>query len=135
MIVQEGHVEKLEYGWWEQKRGNIMLPKTLGHPKNFVLTPEELAHYDVYLTQFAEKVEHERARVARTIRAFRYGRTPIWEQADPTCFTLSHVMEFLLVHTKGKLDLLHILNYIAKRRVDEQRSNAEAHEGPLGADP
>lgn len=128
-IIQEGHTEKLEYGWWEPKRGHILLPKTLGHPKNFVLTPEELAHYDMYLVEFTAKIEKERERVGVTMRRLRREEGFSREREIPICFTLAHVMEFLLTHTKGKLDLLHILNYIAKRRVDEQRSPPETHEG------
>jgi hypothetical protein len=133
-IRQEGHAEKLEYGWWEAKRGHVLLPRTLGHKNNYVLTPEELAHYDLFLVQFTERIIKERERVGVTLRAYRQGRRPKWEQIDPTCITFAHVMEFMLVWGKGKLEMLHLLNYVLQRRVGEQRGTGQAHEGPSGAD-
>lgn len=135
-ITQEGHVDKLDYGWWESKRGHIFLPRTLGQKNNFVLTPEELAHYDMYLTDLAAKVEAEQVRVGFTMQCFRQARMPMWAQRTvPTCFTIAHVLEHLVLLAKGKLELMHILNYIAKARVDEQRSAAKTDESARSTDP
>lgn len=132
-ITQEGHTDHLEYGWWEAKRGHLLLPKTLGDKHNFVLSPEELAHYDLMLTQFAEVVQTEREHVAYTMRCFRSGRTPTWEQRTPICFTLAHIMEFMIKFAKAKLELMHILLYIARNR-NAQGSSAQADQGPVSFD-
>lgn len=118
------HADKLEYGWWERKRGNVQLPDTLGQKNNYVLTEVELALFDHELTQLAVEVEKMRADVANTLRIRRRGKAMVFEK-DPTCHTLAHVLQFLVMNAKAKLGIMHLLNGIAAKRVEMKRA-AEA---------
>lgn len=130
------HADKLEYGWWEHKRGNVQLPTTLGHPKNFVLTEEELCHFDIELEQLARETEKLRARVASTLRTRRRGRTNYMDE-EPTCFTIAHILEFMITHGKAKLGIMNLLVYVAQKRKPDEPTvpgTGSADEGPSGAD-
>jgi hypothetical protein len=52
-----GHVESLEYGWWEKKRQP--LPVTIGAKNNFVIQPEELQAYQQELLKLKAVVDEE----------------------------------------------------------------------------
>jgi hypothetical protein len=114
-IQHEGHIERLTYGWWEPKRGNVLLPRTLGHKNNYVLTHEELAAYDIALVQLHEKVTKERERVAVTLTALRKGRVHRWD-LDPTCFTIAHILEFMITVGRAKLAVMQLLHYVTTQR-------------------
>jgi hypothetical protein len=135
-ITNEGHIERLQYGWWEAKQGHIILPYTLGAKTNFVMTHEELCHYDMALVEMHQWIDKERGRVASTLQALRKGRSMSRWQHDPTCFSIAHIMEGMVQVVKCKLNIMHLLLYIAKRRVDEQRQRGtfETHEGASSAD-
>lgn len=134
-MLHTGHVEKLEYGWWERKRGHILLPRTLGHKNNFVMTHEELCAYDLELVCASEWINKERNRVANTLGTLRKGRQMLWHDENPTCFTIAHVLEGMVELAKFKLGVMHILNYIAKERVLEKRLVGETDPSAGSTDP
>lgn len=136
-MIHTGHVERLEYGWWERKRGHIMLPCTLGKKNNYVLTHEELCAYDHALLEMKQWVEKEQARTATTLVALRRGRsrTYPWDRNDPTCFTIAHSLESMIWLAKWKLGVMHILNYIAKERALEKRLVGETDPSAGSTDP
>lgn len=131
-----GHVEKLEYGWWERKRGNVMLPRTLGQKNNYVLTHEELAVYDLELVQAREWIEKEQRRVSNTLTVLHKGmRGTLIGVTEPTCFTVAHLLEGMVELAKFKLKVMELLHYAAKERVHEKRLADQTDKGPVGADP
>ena len=46
-------------------------------------------------------------------------------EADPVCYTLVHVLQFMVALAKSKLGTLQVLNGIAAKRVEMKRA-AEA---------
>lgn len=134
-IAHTGHADKLEYGWWERKRGNILLPRTLGHKNNYVLTHAELCAYDIELVQAAEWITKERNRVANTLGTLRKGRQMLWHEENPTCFTIAHILEGMVTLAKFKLGVMNLLNYVAKERVNEKRLADQTDQSPVGVDP
>lgn len=130
------HAERLEYGWWERKRGRIFLPKTLGQKNNFVLTHEELAAYDACLVDMHMWIDEERKRTSNTLTVLRKGlKGHLISVTEPTCFTIAHVLEGMVRIARFELATMNVLGYIAKERVSEQRRNDEDHESQVGADP
>jgi hypothetical protein len=121
-ITQEGHVDKLDYGWWEPTRGNIMLPKTIGQKNNYVLTHEELAAYEFILMEMKERIESEHARVVATLIALRKGKIDHWTKVMPTCFTVAHILQFMLKIAKSKLAIMELLKWAASQRVKEKQN-------------
>lgn len=123
------HADKLEYGWWERKRGVVLIPDTLGQKNNFVLTEVELALFDHELTILAAEVEKMRAQVANTLRIRRRGAMLHYAgwtkpgESDPVCYTLAHVLQFLVVQAKSKLGVMQLLNGIAAERVEMKRAD------------
>lgn len=110
------HTDKLEYGWWERKRGkDPVLPTTYKHPNNYVMQSDELCEYMFALEELKIVVtaEYERARL--THRVLYKGRLLSWE-GDPTLFTTAHVLEFFVKFMKCKLRLMKLLLYVARAR-------------------
>lgn len=132
-ITNEGHAERLEYGWWEPKRGHVLLPATLGDERNYVLTPVEMAAYDWLLMRKKADIEKESADIAYTVRCLRHGRMPVFEQRNPRCFTLCDMLEFEVKEKRTELEMMQLLLYMTKRAVDER--NARQRERPLDAAP
>jgi hypothetical protein len=117
------HVDKLEYGWWNRTRGNVVLPTSVGDTRNYVLTVEELAAYLTVLNDTLAAVEKEKLAVAFQLRAMEQGRLPTWEQRSPRCTTLAHVMEFLVSTAKNKLALMHVLLDASGKRIADKAAS------------
>lgn len=127
VVVNAGHADKLEYGWWERKRGHVLLPRTLGQKNNYVLTHEELCAYDLELVQMHEWIDQERQRVRNTLVVLRKGVIGrIIGVTEPTCFTIAHILEGMVKLAKFKLGIMKVLHYIAKERALEKRLAGEA---------
>jgi hypothetical protein len=120
-IKQEGHADKLEYGWWKPKHGTITLPRTLSHKNNYVLSHEELCVYEMTLIDMKRDIEAEQARVTATILALRRDFVRSYNP-DPVCFSLAHIMQFMVKQAKGKLAIMQLLLYTTKRFLDEKKS-------------
>ncbi|HEX6826692.1 MAG TPA: hypothetical protein VF077_10295 [Nitrospiraceae bacterium] len=110
------HAEKLEYGWWERKRGNVLLPTTYKDKRNYVLTPTELHEYMDALLELKTAVDREYANAAHTHRVLHLGRLPTFADKDPVLFTLCHVLEFFIKMAKAKLRLMQLLLFCSRER-------------------
>lgn len=118
------HADKLEYGWWESKRGNVLLPTTLGQKNNYVLTEEELCHLDMELAEMAKAIDKMRANVDNTLRIRRRRSARlIGLERKPICFTIAHVMQLMVDNAKAKLAIIQLLHYIVKQRNPNVRSD------------
>jgi hypothetical protein len=133
-MMHSGHAEKLKYGWWERKRGHVLLPRTLGQKNNYVITHEELCAYDLELVAHSEWVKQERERVLVTLKTIRAGKQ-MYADPEPTCFTIAHILESMINIAKFKLGVMKVLHYIVQERLNEQRSNRQAHESPSSTNP
>lgn len=110
------HVDKLEYGWWERKRGNGLLPTTIGQKNNYVLTAEEMIEYAQLLDGMAKDLQAQAASARITAKALKTGRVASWEPT-PVCFTLAHVLELMVTMAKHKLAITQFLLRCSERAV------------------
>jgi predicted metalloprotease len=92
----------------------------LGHPKNYVLTPEELERYNELMQAAVVAIQKEAAAVRLNHRALT-GKLLTFE-GTPRCTTLAHVLEHLVSDGKHKLALMHFLNDAAKKRVEAREA-------------
>ena len=110
------------YGWWERKN-RVNLPKTLGHPKNYVLTPEELEQYNELMQAVLVATQKEAAAVRLNHRAMGGGKPFLVNlEGTPRCTTIAHVLEHMVADSKHKLALMHFLNDAAKKRVEAREA-------------
>lgn len=124
----------LQWGWWKKPSE---LPRTLGHPKNFVLTADETLKLASVLTDLTKSLEGREASAQRTAAALQ-GQY-IHPAVVPQCFTLADALEIMIVIKRGVLALMELLVAIARARKEETyvelgaRSDTQAHEGETGA--
>lgn len=110
--------ETLEWGWW---KSHDSIPATLGHPRNYVLTQDELATYDALLQGLLDTAGREKAKTGVNYRAVRDGRI-MAGQDSPRCTTLAHVLEFMLALGQHKLAVMSFLNEITKKRNEAREA-------------
>ena len=125
--VVENRGPILAYGWWEAKRRGE-LPATIGHPKNYVMSLEELAEYHELLQQAQELLAREAAAVSLQYRAMTKPMVPEikWNQVNVRCTTLAHVLEYKVAYMKIELKLMNHLNrFAAARNRAEEAAEAE----------
>lgn len=115
-------MDKMEYGWWERKRGNVKIPPYLGDKRNFTLSLEELEKYHTLLAEMKKAVEQEQEKVRVNHKAVRYGRIMSWD-TPPRCTGLAHVMEFMVQCARSKLALTQFLVDVTGQRVKEKRDD------------
>lgn len=115
-------MDKLEYGWWERKRGKVMIPPYIGDKRNFTLTLKELENYHTVLAEMKKAVEQEQEKVRVNHKAVRDGRIMSWD-GTPRCTGLAHVMEFMVQCARSKLALTQFLVDVTGQRVKEKRDD------------
>lgn len=116
-------MDKLEYGWWERKRGNVKIPPYLGDKRNFTLTLEELEKYDAMLSAMVTVCTDERRKVRLNYVAMKNGQLPAFSTDTPRCTSLAHVMEFMVQCARSKLALTQFLVDVTGQRVKEKRDD------------
>lgn len=135
----EGHKDALAYGWWERKPGGRVLPATLKDPRNYVLTYDELRRWHADLIVASEQITEQRARVHATIKALEGGSWRSWtSKYEPTCFTLAHALEYMLIVGKQKLASMEWLLAMTGARKDTlvrvpNQQQGDANEDTKGA--
>jgi len=129
------HADKLEHGWWERKRGNMLLPTTYKDKRNYVLTPVELCEYKEALAELKFHVDAELAKAQYTHRVLHTGRLPTFDDRGPTLFTLCHVLEFFIKMAKCKLRLMTLLLFASRERRDNLLGEDHVEENELEAAP
>lgn len=127
-------MDKLEYGWWERKRGVVKVPPFIGDERNFTLTSEELLTYGHLLGEMKQVIEKEYAAASLNYRAVTTGKVPYYE-SSPRCTSICDVLEFKVAHMKKELALMQLMSDICKQRIAEKK-NAVASTDPIpDADP
>jgi hypothetical protein len=128
-------MDKLEYGWWERKRGNVMIPPYVGDKRNYTLTLEELEKYHALLLEMKETITNEQEKVRVNFKAVRDGRIMSWD-TPPRCTGLAHVLEFQVRIARNKLSLMQFLVDSTGQRVKEKRDGVSglAQDVRLGQD-
>lgn len=116
----EGHVDSLPYGWWQRHAGKgRVLPATIKDKRNYVLTLDELKQWHADLAIASEQLTEQRSRVLATIKALETGREArSWETHQPTCFTLAHALQYMVVTGKHKLATLQWMLAMMEKRRD-----------------
>ena len=111
------HMDKLEYGWWEAKRGIVKLPTTLGDKRNIVLNLEEIKKYEEIMGKFEALAVRERSNARKLRVCLERRHLPTWED-PPHILTLAACLETQVSEAKLKLELLQFMVEISKRAVD-----------------
>jgi hypothetical protein len=119
------HVDKLEYGWWERKRGNVLLPTTIGQKNNFVLYPAELAEYVEILGEFKALADKAYEQARFTAKTLENGRIPSFDNRTPTLYTVAHLLQSCVDEAKIRLRLMKFLHGVTKRRVDLKKETVD----------
>lgn len=117
--------DKLEYGWWEHKRGNVLLPEYLGDKRNFLLHAAEIEEYAKVLVAMGETIDKETKAVVFTRNALKTGHVASWETRDPQPITIASVLTFHVALAKHRLAMTQLLADVTGRRVKEKEDEKQ----------